>query len=160
MWSLSHVQLFATPWTMAYQASLSITNSWSLPKLMSIKSVPGNHLILCHPLLLTPSVLPRIMVFSNESALHIRWPKCWSFSFNISPSNEYSGLISFRMDWLDLLAVQGNLKSLLQYHNSKASILLCSTFFTVQLSHPHMTTGKIIALTRQTCFLICCLGWS
>ena len=142
MQSLSHVQLFATPWTMAHQASLSITNSWSLPKLMSIKSVPSNHLIVCHPLLLTPSILPSIMVFSNESALHIRWPKCRSCSFNISPSIEHSGLISLRMDWLDLLAVQGNLESLLQYHSSKASILLRSTFFIVQLSHPHMTNGK------------------
>ena len=122
--SLSHVQLFATPWTAARQASLSITNSWSLPKLISIESVmPSNHLILCHSLLLLPSVFPSIRVFSDESALHIRWRKYWSFSFSISPSNEYSGLISFRMDWLYLLAVQGTLKSLLQHHSSKASIL-------------------------------------
>ena len=148
---LSHVWLFATPWTEACQASLSITNSQSLLKLMSTESVrPSNHLILCHPLLLPASILPSIRVFSNESALRIRWPKCWSFSFNISPSNEYSGLISFRMDWLDLLAVQGALKSLLQHHSSKASILQCSAFFTVQLSHPYMTTGKTIALTRWT----------
>ena len=120
--SLSRVRLFATPWTTAHQASLSITNSWSLPKLMSIESVmPSNHLILCHPLLLLPSIFPSISVFSNESALHIRWPKYWSFSFKISPSNEHPGLISFRMDWLDLLAVQGTLKSLLQHHSSKAS---------------------------------------
>ena len=124
--SLSRVQLFATPWTTARQASLSITNSWSLPKPMSIESVmPSNHLILCCPLLLLPSIFPTIRVFSNESALHIRWPKYWSFSFNISPSNEHPGLISFRMDWLDLLAVQGTLKSLLQHHSSKASILWC-----------------------------------
>ena len=140
-----------TPWTAVCQASLSITNSWNLLKLMSIESViPSSHLILCHPLLLLPSIFPSIRVFSNESALRIRWPKYWSFSFNISPSNEYSGLISFRMDWLDLLAVQGILKSLLQYHSSKASILWCSAFFTVQLSHPYMTTGKTIALTRWT----------
>ena len=132
---LSHVRLFATPWTAARQASLSITTSHSLPKLMSIESVmPSNHLILCHPLLLLPSIFPSIRVFSNESALCIRWPKYWSLSFNISPSNEYSGLISFRMDWLDLLAVQGTLKSLLQHHSWKASILLCSAFFIVQLS--------------------------
>ena len=149
--SLSRVQLFATPWTVAHQASLSITNSWSLLKLMSIESMmPSNYLILCHPLLLLPSVIPSIRVFSNESVLHIRWPKCWSFSFSISPSNEYSGLISVRMDWLDLLAVQGALKSLLQHHSSKASILWCSAFFIVQLSHPYMTTGKTIALTRWT----------
>ena len=130
------------------QASLSITNSWSSPKPMSIESVmPSNHLILCHPLLLLPSIFPSIRVFSNESALCISWPKYWSFSFNISPSNEYSGLISFRMDWLDLLAVQVTLKGLLQHHSSKASILQCSAFFIVQLSHPHMTTGKTIALT-------------
>ena len=130
---------------------LSITNSWSLLKLMSIESVmPSNHLILCHPLLLQPSIFPSIMVFSSESVLHIRWPKYWSFSFSISLSNEYSGLISFRMDWLDLLAVQGTLKSLLQHHSSKASILQYSAFFTVQLSHPYMTTGKTIALTRRT----------
>src|SRR5574340_1134366 len=149
--SLSHVQLFATPWTAARQASLSITNSWSLPKLMSIESVvPSNHLILCRPLLLLPSIFPSIRVFSNDSALPIRWLKYWSFSFSISPSNEYSGLISFRMDWSDLLAVQGTLKSLLQHHSSKASFLRCSAFFTVQLSHPYMTTGKTIALTRWT----------
>ena len=141
----------ATPWTTAPQASLSITNSWSLPKLMSIESVmPSNHLILYHSLLLLPSIFPSIRVFSNESALHIRWPKYWSFSFNISPYNEHPGLISFRMDWLDRLAVQGTLKSLLQHHRSKASILLCSAFFIVQLSHPYMTTGKTIALTRWT----------
>ena len=150
------------------QASLSITNPWSLPKLMSIESVmPSNHLILCRPLLLLPSIFPSIRVFSNELALHIRWPKYWSFSLNISPSNEHPGLISFRMDWLDLLAVQGTLKSLLQYHSSKASVLRRSAFFTVQLSHPYMTTGKTIALTRQTfvdkvtsLLLICYLGWS
>ena len=149
--SLSRVWLFATPWTTAYQASLSITNSRSLPKLMSIESVmPSNHLILCRPFLLLPSVFPNIKVFSNESALHIRWRKYWSFSFNISPSNEHSELISFRMDWLDLLAVQGTLKSLLQHHSSKASILCYSAFFTVQLSHPYMTAGKTIDLTRWT----------
>ena len=166
--SLSHVQLFATPWTAACQASLSITNSWILPKLMSIELViPFNHLILCHPLLLLPSIFPSIWVFSNESALHIRWPSYWSFSFNISPSNEHPGLISFRMDWFYLFAVQGTLKSLLQHHSSKASILWCSAFFIAQLSHPYMTTGKTIALTRWTfvdkvmsLFLICCLGWS
>ena len=141
--SLSHVWLFSIPWTAACQASLSITNSWSLPKLMSNESVmPSNHLILCHPLLLLPSIFPSIRVFSYESALCIRWPKYWNFSFNISPSNEHTGLISFRMDWLDLLAVQGTLKSLLQHHSSKASTLQCSAFFTVQLSHPYMTTGK------------------
>ena len=146
---LTCVQLFATPWTAACNASLSITNSQSLVKLMSIESVmPSNLLILCHPLLLLPSIFPSIRVFSNESVLHIRQPKYWSFS--ISPSNEYSGLISFRMDWLDLLAVQWTLKSLLQHHSSKASILQCSAFFMVQLSHPYMTTGKTIALTRQT----------
>ena len=132
--SLSCVQLFATPWTAARQASLSITSSWSPPKLMSIESVmPSNHLILCRPLFLLPSILPSIRVFFSESVLLIRWPKYWSFSFNISPSNEHPGLISFRMDWLDLLAVQGTLKSLLQHHSSKASILLCSAFFIVQL---------------------------
>ena len=137
--SLSRVQLFGTPWNVAHQASLVITNSQSLLKLMSIESMmPSNYLILCHPLLLLPSVIPSIRVFSNESVLHIRWPKCWSFSFSISPSNEYSGLISVRMDWLDLLAVQGALKSLLQHHSSKASILWCSTFFIVQLSHPYI----------------------
>ena len=134
----------------ACHASLSITNSQSLPKLMSIESVmPSNHLILCHPLLLLPLIFPNIRVFSNESAFRIRWPKYWSFSFNISPSNEHPGLISFRIDWLDLLAVQGILKSLLQHHSSKASILWHSAFFIVQLSHPCMTTGKSIALTRQ-----------
>ena len=148
--SLSCVRLFETPWTTACQASLSITSSQSLPKLMSIESVmPSNHLILCHPLLLS-SIFPSTRVFSKESVLHIRWPKYWRFRFNISPSNEHSGLISFRMDWLDLLAVQGFLKSLLQHHSSKASILQCSAFFIVQLSHPYMTTGKTIALTRQT----------
>ena len=139
------------PWTTAHQASLSITNSWSLLKLISIELVmPPNHLILCCPLLLLPSIFPSIKVFSNESALCIRWPKYWSFRFSISPSNEYSGLIPLRMDWLDLLAVQGTLKSLLQHHSSKASILLCSAFLIVQLSHPYMTTGKTVALTRQT----------
>ena len=138
--SLSHVWLFATPWTAACQASLSITNSWSLPKFMSIESVmSSSHLILCHPLLLLPPIFSSIRVFSNESALWIRWPKYWSFSFNINPSNEHPGLISFRMGWLDLLAVQGTLKSLLQHHSSKASILRCSAFFVVQLSHPYMT---------------------
>ena len=141
--SLSCVRLFATPWTTACQSSPSITNSWSPPKPMSIESVmPSNHLVLCRPLLLLPSIFPGIGVFSNESALHIRWPKYWSFSFNISPTNEYPGLISFRMDWLDLLAVQGTLKGLLQHHTSKTSILLHSAFFIVQLSHPYMTTGK------------------
>ena len=148
---LSRVQLFATPRTTARQASLSIANSWSLPKLISIESVmPSKHLILCCPLLIPPSIFPSIRVFSNESALCIRWPKYWSFSFNVSPSNEHPGLISFRMFWLDLLAVQGTLKSLLQHHSSKASILQCSVFFTVQLLHPYMTTGKTIALTRRT----------
>ena len=138
--SLSHVQLFVPPWTVAHQASLSITNSQNLLKLMSIDSVMlSNYRILCCPLLLLPSIFPSIRVCSNESVLHIRWPKYWSFSFSISPSNEYSGLISFRMDLLDLLAVQGTLKSLLQHHSSKASILQCSTFFIVQLSHPYMT---------------------
>ena len=145
---LSRVQLFATPWTAACQASLSITNSWSLLNLMSIDSVkPFNHLILCHPLLLLPSVFPSIRVFSNESVLCIRWPNYWSFS--ISPPNEYSGLISCRIDLLDLLAFQGTLKSLLQHHSSKASILWHSAFFIVQFSHPFMTIGKTIALTRQ-----------
>ena len=149
--SLSRVWLFATPWTAAHQASLSITNSWSLLKLISIELVmPSNHLILCCPLLLPPSIFPSIRVFSNESVLRIRWPNYWSFSFSISPSNEYSGLISFRMDWLDLLTVQGTCKSLLQHRSSKASILQCSAFFTVQLSHPYTTTGKTIALTRWT----------
>ena len=138
-----------TPWTAARQASLSITSSWSLLKLMSIESVmPSNHLILCHLLLLLPLIFPIIRIFSNEPVLPIRWPKYWHFSFSISPSNEYSGLISFRIDWLDLLAVQGTLKSFLQHHSSKASILWCSAFFIVQLSHPYMTTGKTIALTR------------
>ena len=147
--SLHHVQLFVTPWIASGQASLSITNSRSSPKLMFIESViPSSHLILCCPLLLLPPIPPRIRVFSNESVLRIRWPKNWSFSFNISPSNEYSGLISFRMDWLDLFAVQGTLKSLLQHRSSKASILQHSAFFIVQLSHPYMTTGKAIALTR------------
>ena len=146
---LSHVWLFATPWTTAHQTSLSITNSQSLLKLMSIELVMlSNHLILCHPLLLPPSIFPSIRVFSNKSVLCIRWPKYWSFSFSTSPSNEYSGLISFRMVWLDLLAVQGTLKSLLQHHTSKASIPRCSAFFIVQLSHSYITIGKIIALTR------------
>ena len=141
--SLSLVWLFATPWTETHQASLSITNSHSLLKLMSIESVmPSNRLILCHPFLLSPSIFPNISVFSNESALRIRRPKYWSFSFSLSPSSEHSGLISFKMDWLDLLAVQGTLKSLLQHHSSKASVLRCSAFFIVQLSHPYMTTGK------------------
>ena len=140
-----------TPWTAARQASLSITNSWSLLNILSIESVmPFSYLILCHSLLLLPSIFPSIRVFSNESALHTRWPEDWSFSFNISPSNEHSRLISFRMDWLDLLAVQGTLKSLLQHRSSKASILWYSAFCIVQLSHPYMTTGKTIALTRQT----------
>ena len=142
---------FVTPWIAAHEASLSITNSKSLLKFMSIELVmPSNHLILRLPLLLPPLIFPSIRVFANESVLHIRWPKYWSFSFIISPSNEYSRLISFRMDWLDLLAVQGTLKRLLQHHSSKASVLQCLTFFIVQLSHPHMTTGKTIALTRQT----------
>ena len=146
--SLSRVWLFVTPWTAARQASLSITNFRSSPKPMSIESVmPSNHLILCRPLLLLPTIFPSIRVFSDESALRIRWPKYWSFSFNISPTKEHPGLISFRMDWLDLLAVQGTLKSLLQHHSSKASILQCSAFFILQLSHPYMTTGKTIALT-------------
>ena len=147
---LSHLRLFVTPWTAAYQASLSITNSQKLLKLMSITLVmPSHHLILCHPLFLLPLVFPSIRVFYSESALYISWPKYWSFSFSISPSSDYSGLIAFRIDWLDLLAVQGTLKSLLQHHSSKASILQRSTFFIVQLSHPFMTTGKTIALTRQ-----------
>ena len=149
--SLSRVWLSVTPWTAARQASLSINNCWSLPKPMSIESVmPSSHLILCCPLLLLLSIFPSIRVFPNESALCIRWPKYWSFSFNISPSSEHPGMISFRMDWLDLLPVQGTLKSFLQHHCSKASILLRSAFFIVQLSHPCMTTGKTIALTRQT----------
>ena len=146
---LSRVRLFVTPWTAACQASLSITNSRSLLRLRSIESVmPSNRLILCRPLLLLPSIFAR--VFSNESVLCIRWPKYWSFSFSITPSNEHSRLISFRVDWLDLLAVQGTLKSLLQHHSSKASVLWGSAFFIVQLSHPYMTTGKTIALTRRT----------
>ena len=148
---LSRVQLFATPWITAQQAFLSISNSWSLLKLMSIESVkPSSHLIICHPLLLLPPIPPSIRVFSNESTLCIRWPKYWSFSFSISPSNEHPALISFRMDWLDLLAVQGTLKSLLQHHNKKASVFWCSAFFIVQILHPYMTTGKTIALTRRT----------
>ena len=165
---LSHVWLFAIPWTAARQASLSITDSWSMLKLMSIESeMPSNHLILCYPLLLLPSIFSSIRVFSSESVLHIRWPKYWSFSFSISPSNEYSCLISFRMDWLDLLAVQGTLKSLLQHHSSKASILWHSAFFIVQLSRPYMTNGKTKALTGwifvgkvMSLFLHSCLGWS
>ena len=149
--SLSCTRLFATPWTTACQDSLSITNSLSLLKLMSIELViPSNRLILCRLLLLLPSIFPSIRVFPNKSVPRIRWPKYWGFSFSISPSNEYSGLISFRMDWFDLLAVQGTLKSLLQHHVSKASILQCSTFFMVQLSHPYMTTGKTVTLTRET----------
>ena len=146
--SLSYIWLFVTPWIAARQAFMSITNSRRLTKLMSIELVmPSNHLILCHPLLL-PSIFPSTRVFSNESALHIRWPEYWSFSFSISPSNEHPGLISFRMDWLDLLVVQGTLKSLLQHHSSEAPVLWRSAFFIVQLSHPYMTTGKTIALTR------------
>ena len=145
----SCVQLFVTLWTATRQASLSFTISWSLLKLVSIGSVmPSKYLILCHPLLLLPSIFPSSRVFSNESVLHIRWPKYWCFSFSISISNEYSGLIFFRMDWLDLLAVQGTFKSLLQPHSSKATILRCSAFFIVQLSHPYMTIGKTIALTK------------
>ena len=147
--SLSRVQLFATPWIAACQASLSITNSRSLPKPMPIESVmPSSHLTLCHPLLLLPPIPPSIRVFSNESTLRIRWTKDWSFMFNISPTSEHPGLISFRMDWLDTLVVQGTLRSLLKYHSSKASIIWHSAFFMVQLSHPYMTTGKTIALTR------------
>ena len=165
---LSHVRLFVTPWIAAHQASLSITNSRSSLKLTSIESVmPSSHLILCHPLLLLPPIPPSIKVFSNESTLCMRWPKYWSFSFSISPSKEHPGLISFRMHWLDLLALQGTLKSLLQHHSSKASILQHSAFFTVQLSHPYMTTGKTLALTRRTfvgkvisLLWICYLGWS
>ena len=157
-----------TPWTAAGQASLSITSSQSLLEHMSIELVmPSNHLILCHPFLLLPPIPPSVSIFSNESVRCIRWPKYWSLSFSISPFNEHSELISFRMDWLDLLAVQGTLKSLLQHHSLKASSFQHSAFFTVQVSHPYMTTGKTIALTRQTlvakerlCFLICCLGWS
>ena len=149
--SHSVVSHLASPWTAAHQASLSITNYWSLLKLMSIMSVmPSNHLILCRPLPLPPSIFPSSRVFSNELVLCIRWPKYWSFSFNFSTSNEYSGLISLRIDWLDLLAVQGTLKSLLQHHGSKASILRHSAFFIVQFSHPYMTTGKSIAMTRWT----------
>ena len=148
---LSRVRLFVIPWITARQASLSITDSQSPPKPVTIKSVmPSNHLILCRPLLLLPSIFPSIRVFSDESALLIRWPKYWSFSFNISPSNEHRGLISYRMDWLDLLAIQGTLKSLLQHHSSKASILWLSAFCIVQFSHPYMTTGITIALTRRT----------
>ena len=165
--SLSHIRLFATPWTAARQASLSITNSQSLLKLMPIESVmPSSHLILYCPLLLLPSILPSIRLFSKESVLHIRWPKYWSFSFSINPSNEYSGLISLRIDWFDL-AVQGTLKSLLQHPSSKASILQRSASFIVQFSHPYMTTGKPTALTRRnfvgkvlSLFLVCCLDWS
>ena len=167
--SCSVVSDSAMPWTAARQASLYITNPQSLLKPMSIESVmPSNHFILCHPLLLPPSIFPSIRVFSIESVLCIRWPKYWSFSFSISPSSGYSGLISFRMYWLDLLAVPGTLKNLLQHHSLKVSILWHSAFFIVQLSHPCMTTGKTIALTRWTfagkvmslCFLICYLGWS
>ena len=148
--SRSVVSDSATPWTAARQASLSVTNSRSPPKHMSIESVmPSNHLILCRPLLLMPSIFPSIRVFSNESALLIMWPKCWNFSFSLSPSNEYLGLISFRIDWFDLFAIRGTLKSL-QHHSSKASILQPSAFFMVQLSHPYMTTGKTMLLTRQT----------
>ena len=147
--SLSCARLFVTPWTAARQASLSITNTWSLLKLTSIMSImPSDHLIICHPLLL-PSIFPSITVFSNEPVLHIRWPNYWSFSFSISSSNEYSRLISFRMDWLDLLTAQGTLKSLLQHNRSKTSILWHSAFFIVQFSHPYMTTGKTIALTSR-----------
>ena len=147
---LSHVRLFATPWIAARQASLSIANSWSSLRLASIESVmPSSHLILCHPLLLLPPIPPSIKVFSNESTLRMRWPKYWSFSFSIIPSKEIPGLISYRMDWLDLLAVQGTLKSLLQHDNSKTSILQGSAFFTVQHSYPYMTTGKTIALMRR-----------
>ena len=146
---LSCVLFFVTPWTAASLASQSITNSWSLLKLMSIELVmPSNHLVLCRPLLLLPSIFPSIRVFSSESVLHIRWPEYWNFSFSISFSNEYSGLIYFRMDWFDLFAVQGTLKGLLQHHSSKASMLWCSAFFMVQISYPYMTTGKTIALTR------------
>ena len=148
---LSRVRLFVTPWIAARQASLSITNSRSLLKHMSIESVrPSSHLILCRPLLLLTPIPPTIRVFSNESTLHMRWPKYWSFSFSISPSKEHPGLIFFRMDWLDLPAVQGTLRNLLQHHSSKATILRCSAFFTVQLSHPYMTTGKTLDLTRWT----------
>ena len=149
--SLIRVWLFATSWITARQASLSITNAQSLPKPMSIELVmPSNHLILCRPLLFWPSIFLSIRIFSNESALHIRWPKYWSFSFNISPTNEHPGSISFKMDWLDFLAIQGTFKSLLQHHSSKALVLQHSAFFIVQLSHPYMTTGKTNTLTRQT----------
>ena len=149
--SLSHAQLFVTPWITAHQASLSITNFRSSVRVTSIESVmPSSHLIFCRPLLLLPPNIPSTRVFSNESTLHMSWPKYWSFSISMNPSNEHPGLVSFRMDWLDLLAVQGTLKSLLQLHSSKASILQRSAFFTVQLSHPYMTTGKTIALTRWT----------
>ena len=166
--SCSVMSTLCNPWTAAHQASLSITHSWTLLKFISIELVmPSSHLILCHPLLLLPPIPPRIRVFSNESPLRIRWPKYWSFSFSISPSKEIPGLISFRMEWLDFLAVQGTLKSLLQHHSSKASILWRSAFFTVQLSHPYMTNGKTIALTRRTfvdkvmsLLLNCYLGWS
>ena len=166
--SLSHVWLFATQWTASRQGLLFFTNTWSLGKLMSIELVtPSNHLILCHPLLLLPSSFPSNRVFSNESILHISWPKYWRFNFSIGPSNEYSGLISFRMDWLYLLAVQRTPKSLLQHYSSKESILQLSAFFIVQLSHPHMTTGKTIALSRWTLlansctwFLSFCLDWT
>ena len=166
--SLSRVWLFATPWITARQASLSITRSRSSLRLTSIESVmPSSHLILCHPLLLLPPIPPSIRVFSNESTLRMRWPMFWSFSFSIIPSKEIPGLISFRMDWLDLLAVQGTLKSLLKHYSSKVSILQHSALFVVQLSQPYMTTGKTIVLTRQSFFgkimpllLNCCLGWS
>ena len=166
--SVSKLRQFATPWIATHQVSLSFTISWSLLKLISIESVmPSNHLILCRPLLLLPSIFHSIRVFSHKSALCIRWPKYWSFTFNISLSNEYSGLISFRIDWFGLLAVHETLKSLLKHHNWIASVLRYSAFFMVQLSHPYMTNGKTIALTRLTlvtkwylCFLICCLGWS
>ena len=161
--SLSFVPLFVTPWTTTHQASLSFTISWSLHQLMPIELViPSNHLILCHPLLLLHTIFPSIRVFSSESGLCIRWPKYWSVSFSISPSNEYSGLISFNTEWLYLLAIQGILKSLLQHHSSEASILWHSAFFMVQLSHPYMTIGKTIPLSAKAClcFLICCLGLS
>ena len=164
---LNCVWPFVTPWTAARQASLSITNSQSLLKIMSIESVMAIQPSLCHPLLLLPSIFPSIRVFSNESALCIKRPKYWSFSFNISPSKEHPGLICSRMDWLDLLAVQGTLRSFLQHHSSKASLSQCSAFFIIQLSHPYMTTGKTMPLTRWTfvdkvmsLLLICCLGWS
>ena len=166
--SFSRIRCSVTPWTEACQASLSFANSWSLLKLMSIESMrPSKHVILCHPLFLLSSIFPSIRVFSSESVLHIRWPKYWSFSFSISPSTEYSGVISFLIDWFALLEVQGTLKSLLPHHSSKASILWHSAFFIVQLWHPYMITGKTIALTRWTFlgkvmsrFLIWCLAWS